>query len=53
MSDTLIPVPDEWRKRALITSAKYDEMYARSVKDPEGFWGTKPNGWTGSGHSPR
>ncbi len=38
MSDTLIPVPDEWRKHALIDRAKYEEMYARSVKDPEGFW---------------
>ncbi len=25
-------------KRALIDSAKYDEMYARSVKDPDRFW---------------
>ena len=39
MSDTLIPVPDEWRKRAFIDRAKYEEMYARSIKDPDGFWG--------------
>ncbi len=38
MSDTLIPVPDTWRERAYITKAKYDEIYARSVKDPDGFW---------------
>ena len=38
MTDTLIPVPDEWRARALVDSAKYEEMYARSVKDPDGFW---------------
>ncbi len=38
MSDTLVPVPREWRERALIDRAKYEEMYARSVKDPEGFW---------------
>src|SRR6266480_17246 len=38
MSDTLIPVPKEWRERAFIDRAKYEEMYARSVKDPEGFW---------------
>ncbi|HVP85308.1 MAG TPA: acetate--CoA ligase [Rhizomicrobium sp.] len=38
MSDTLIPVPDAWKKRALIDRAKYEEMYARSVKDPNGFW---------------
>ncbi|HTK80205.1 MAG TPA: acetate--CoA ligase [Rhizomicrobium sp.] len=38
MSDTLIPVSREWRERAFIDRAKYEEMYARSVKDPEGFW---------------
>ena len=38
MSDTLIPVPSEWRERALIDAAKYDAMYAQSLKDPDGFW---------------
>ncbi|HEY1632107.1 MAG TPA: acetate--CoA ligase [Rhizomicrobium sp.] len=38
MSDTLIPVPDEWKRRAYIDAAKYDAMYARSVEDPDGFW---------------
>ncbi|HEX3652976.1 MAG TPA: acetate--CoA ligase [Rhizomicrobium sp.] len=38
MSDTLIPVQAEWRERALIDHAKYEEMYARSVRDPDGFW---------------
>src|SRR5690242_2563213 len=38
MSDTIIPVSPEWRKRALIDRAKYEEMYAHSVHDPEGFW---------------
>src|SRR6195952_1028343 len=38
MSDTVIPVPSEWRARALIDGAKYDAMYAQSLKDPEGFW---------------
>ncbi|HVZ67906.1 MAG TPA: acetate--CoA ligase [Rhizomicrobium sp.] len=38
MSDTLLSVPDEWKRRALIDRAKYEEMYARSVKDPDGFW---------------
>jgi acetyl-CoA synthetase len=38
MSDTLIPVPDEWKKRALLDDAKYREMYEASVNDPEGFW---------------
>jgi acetyl-CoA synthetase len=38
MSDTLIAVPQEWCRRAYINRAKYDEMYARSVADPDGFW---------------
>jgi acetyl-CoA synthetase len=38
MSDTLIPVPAQWRERAYIDRAKYEEMYARSVSDPDGFW---------------
>jgi len=38
MSDTLIPVPDAWKSKAFIGKAKYEEMYARSVKDPDGFW---------------
>ena len=32
------PVPDDWKKRALITTQKYQDMYAHSVNDPEGFW---------------
>ena len=39
MSDTLLPVPAEWKAKAFIDHAKYEEMYARSVKDPDGFWG--------------
>jgi acetyl-CoA synthetase len=38
MSDTLIEVTPEWRERAWINSARYDKMYARSLKDPDGFW---------------
>ena len=39
MSDVhTYPVPDEWAKKAWIDSAKYDEMYKRSIDDPEGFW---------------
>src|SRR5258706_10092838 len=41
MSDTLLPVPDDWNRRAFLDRAKYDEMYARSIKDPDGFWGTE------------
>ncbi len=38
MSDSLIDVPPEWRQRAWIDATRYDEMYARSLQDPEGFW---------------
>jgi acetyl-CoA synthetase len=37
--NTLFPVPQEWAKKAWINEAKYEEMYKRSVADPEGFWG--------------
>ncbi|MBL8703241.1 MAG: acetate--CoA ligase, partial [Rhodospirillales bacterium] len=39
MADDLFPVSSEWSKRAWIDAKKYEEMYARSIKDPEGFWG--------------
>jgi len=40
MSDEKIyDVPADWRKRAYADDAKYQEMYARSIKDPNGFWG--------------
>ena len=32
------PVPAEWAKHAWIDEAKYQEMYKRSVDDPDGFW---------------
>jgi acetyl-CoA synthetase len=38
MSDSVIPVTPEWRARALVDAAKYDAMYTRSLRDPEGFW---------------
>jgi acetyl-CoA synthetase len=38
MSDKVYDVPAEWRKRAYMDEAKYKEWYARSVKDPNGFW---------------
>src|SRR2546425_9247075 len=38
MSDKIYDVPPEWKKRAFIDEAKYKEMYARSIKDPNGFW---------------
>jgi len=39
MSDKIYDVPAEWQKRAFVDDAKYREMYARSIKDPDGFWG--------------
>jgi acetyl-CoA synthetase len=38
MSDKIYDVPSAWQKRAFADSAKYEEMYARSIKDPNGFW---------------
>src|SRR5215470_13207279 len=38
MSDKVYDVPPEWKKRAYIDAAKYKDMYARSIKDPNGFW---------------
>ena len=39
MSDKIYDVPAEWKSKAYIDAAKYNEMYARSIKDPNGFWG--------------
>jgi acetyl-CoA synthetase len=39
MVEKVYPVPAEWRKRAFIDEAKYNELYARSLNDPQGFWG--------------
>ena len=38
MSDKIYDVPSAWQKRAFADSAKYEELYARSIKDPNGFW---------------
>ncbi len=38
MSEKIYEVPAQWRKRAYVDDAKYKEMYARSIKDPDGFW---------------
>jgi len=38
MSDKIYDVPPQWQKRAFADAAKYQEMYARSIKDPNGFW---------------
>jgi acetyl-CoA synthetase len=38
MSDKVYDVPAEWKSRAWVDASKYQEMYARSLKDPDGFW---------------
>ncbi len=32
------PVPESWRRSAHIDRARYEEMYRRSVADPDHFW---------------
>src|SRR6201996_8064526 len=38
MSDKTYDVSPEWAKRAWVNAAKYEEMYKRSLTDPQGFW---------------
>jgi acetyl-CoA synthetase len=38
MSDTLIPVPEEWRTHAYWDKAKYEAAYAEALANPDGFW---------------
>jgi acetyl-CoA synthetase len=38
MSEKIYDVSADWAKRAWIDQAKYQEMYARSISDPNGFW---------------
>lgn len=38
MSGKTYPVFEAWAQNALITKDKYDEMYAQSINDPDGFW---------------
>ena len=38
MSNEVHAVPEEFKKRAHIDDARYQEMYAQSVNDPEAFW---------------
>ena len=39
MSDKIYDVAPQWQKRAFIDNAKYEQMYAASVADPDKFWG--------------
>jgi acetyl-CoA synthetase len=38
-AEKVYDIPPEWRTRAYANEAKYREMYARSIADPNGFWG--------------
>ena len=38
MAEAVYPVPAQWAANALVDAARYQEMYQRSVEDPEGFW---------------
>ncbi len=37
-NDKTYPVPEAWAKRAWIDDARYQELYRRSLADPDGFW---------------
>jgi acetyl-CoA synthetase len=40
MSDpVVIPVPEEWAKRAFVDDVGYRAMHAAALADPEAFWG--------------
>jgi acetyl-CoA synthetase len=39
MSEMLYKVPENWLAQTHVDDARYRDMYARSVRDPEGFWG--------------
>ena len=36
--DQVFPVPTDFAKSALVNNKQYNEMYQRSIEDPEGFW---------------
>jgi len=38
-NNDVFPVSPEIAGRAWVDEAKYNEMYAQSVKDPDAFWG--------------
>ena len=37
MSEKIYDISAEWAKRAFVDAGKYKDMYARSIKDPNGF----------------
>ena len=51
MSEKIYDVSADWAKRAFVDDAKYREMYARSVSDPNGSGPNRPSASTGSSPS--
>ena len=39
MTDQIVPVPGDWKKRGFVSASDYAARYGESVKDPDGFWG--------------
>ena len=39
MSEKIYDVPAEWARKAYLDDAKYQELYAASIADPDAFWG--------------
>jgi len=51
MSQDLYPVPEEFRRHAHITEPRYQDLYRRSLEDPEGFWSEQAQAfvsWSGT-----
>ncbi|MGE0339328.1 MAG: AMP-binding protein, partial [Xanthobacteraceae bacterium] len=46
--DKIYAVSKEWQQRAWLNEAKYKEMYAASIKDPDKFWGEEAKALTWS-----
>ena len=38
MSEKIYDVPAQWQNRAFADDARYNALYTRSIKDPNGFW---------------
>ncbi len=38
MSQSVYPVPEDWRNSAYLDADGYTRLYEQSVRDPEGFW---------------
>jgi acetyl-CoA synthetase len=41
MSDKIYDIPPDWGLRAYADTAKYQDMYRRSVEEPDAFWGSE------------